>query len=107
MKGVLATWGALFVMGMFICIWMVLNSHLSGRGFHRWDPYPWILLNLCLSTLAGLQCFVLLIANKRGEQIAAEIAVHTATNTDTLLELLQSNTELTQLVHDHIFGEAK
>lgn len=74
MKGVLATWTALFCMAGFIAGWMIVNSHYSG--VHRFDPYPWILLNLCLSTLAGLQCFVLLIANKRGEQIAAELALH-------------------------------
>jgi uncharacterized membrane protein len=74
MKAMLATWAALMVMGLFIAGWMVFNSHLISA--HHFDPYPWILLNLCLSTLAGLQCFVLLIANKRGEQVAAELALH-------------------------------
>jgi uncharacterized membrane protein len=103
MKGVLATWTALLVVSTFIVSWILLN----GVGVARFDPRPFILLNLFLSMFAAVQCFVLLIANKRGEQIAAEIAVHTASNTDTLLELLEANTELTKLVHDHILGETK
>ena len=108
MKAVLATWTALIVVLVFISIWMVANSHLAGRG-HHFDPYPWILLNLCLSCFAALQCFVLLIANKRGEQIAAEIAQHTLDNTTSLTTRLEQNTRLTeqvqqlsQAVHDHV-----
>ena len=101
MKAVLATWAALGAMAAFIAGWMWVNH---GHG-HHFDPYPWILLNLCLSTLAGLQCFVLLIANKRGEQIAAEIAQHTLENTQTLQALLEANTELTKAVHDHVLGD--
>src|SRR5580704_18684200 len=87
MKAALATWIALIGMGVFIVTWMILNSHLAGSG-HHFDPYPWILLNLCLSTLAGLQCFVLLIANRRGEQVAAELSQHTESNTESIEALV-------------------
>lgn len=69
MKAALATWTALVAMLAFMAVWV------ATHGFGA-DPFPYILLNLCLSTLAGLQCFVLLIANRRGEQIAAELALH-------------------------------
>lgn len=42
----------------------------------RWDPYPFILLNLFLSMLAGLQGAILLIAAKRQDAIAAALAQH-------------------------------
>ena len=96
MKAVLATWIALILVLVGIVIWMIYNSHI--RGGHAFDPYPWILLNLVLSCFAALQCFVLLIANKRGEQIAAEIAQHTFDNTQSDTTLLEENTELTRLV---------
>jgi hypothetical protein len=99
MKSALATWKALIAMGVFICGWMIFNSHLSGRGGHL-DPYPWILLNLCLSTLAGLQCFVLLIANRRGEQIAAQLAQHTEANTEIIQTLLEENAITARAIHD-------
>ncbi len=94
MKRILATWPALIAMCGFIVVWALYQRN---SGF---DPYPWILLNLCLSAFAGLQCFVLLIANKRGEQIAAEIAVHTLNNTNDLQTLIDQNTALTQQTHD-------
>jgi uncharacterized membrane protein len=49
--------------------WILLNSLLV-----RWDPYPYILLNLGLSMIAGLQGAILLIAAKRQDQIAAALA---------------------------------
>ena len=51
--------------------WAVLNS----IGF-SWDPYPFILLNLFLSMLAGLQGAILLIAAKRQDMIAAALSQH-------------------------------
>lgn len=69
MKATLATWTALAVVCVLIIVWMATD----GGGV---DQFPWILLNLMLSCFAALQCFVLLIANRRGEQIAAELAVH-------------------------------
>jgi uncharacterized membrane protein len=96
MKAILATWIALIVVLAGIMIWMIYNSHL--RGGHAFDPYPWILLNLVLSCFAALQCFVLLIANKRGEQIASEIAKNTYDNTCSDSKLLEENTALTRQV---------
>lgn len=95
MKRFLATWVALIVVLVFIVVWTTYNSFIIGGSF---DPFPWILLNLMLSCFAALQCFVLLIANKRGEQIAAEIAQHTYDNTCADTRLLEENTELTKQV---------
>lgn len=96
MKAVLATWAALGCVLVFILVWVLVNSYRVVDGGLTWDAYPWILLNLGLSCFAALQCFVLLIANKRGEQIAAQIAEHTLDNTTAIQELLTENTELTR-----------
>jgi hypothetical protein len=45
-----------------------------------------------------VQAAALLIAAKRADQIASEIAVHTERNTDDIKTLLQQNTDLTQAV---------
>ena len=47
--------------------------NLSAKA---WDPYPFILLNLFLSMLAGLQGAILLIAAKRQDAISAALAQH-------------------------------
>ena len=62
-----------FVFGFLggMAVWVVLNS-----GGVVWDPYPFILLNLFLSMLAGLQGAILLIAAKRQDSIAAALSQH-------------------------------
>lgn len=56
---------------LFMIIWAIINSTAA-----RWDPYPFILLNLFLSMLAGLQGAILLIAAKRQDGLAAALAQH-------------------------------
>jgi uncharacterized membrane protein len=58
----------------FMMIWAAINTWaLAAKA---WDPYPYILLNLLLSMLAGLQGAILLIAAKRQDAIAAAMAQH-------------------------------
>jgi len=54
-----------------------------------------MMLNLFLSMLAGVQAAALLIAAKRADAIASEVALHTEKNTDDLKGLMQENTALT------------
>lgn len=56
---------------LFMILWAAANSFAVG-----WDPYPFILLNLFLSMLAGLQGAILLISAKRQDSIAAALAKH-------------------------------
>lgn len=79
MKALFATWAALFTILIVMALWMVTN----GLGS---DPRPWIELNLCLSCIAGLQCFIILIAAKRQDQIAYRVALHTAEMADQILK---------------------
>jgi uncharacterized membrane protein len=55
---------------LFMAIWAAINS-IHGIS---WDPYPFILLNLFLSLLAGLQGAILLIAAKRQDGISAALS---------------------------------
>jgi uncharacterized membrane protein len=54
--------------------WALVNSYVLASN--AWDPYPYILLNLFLSMLAGLQGAILLIAAKRQDAIASAMAQH-------------------------------
>lgn len=63
--------------GIFIAVmilWAIVNA--VGVAGLRWDPYPFILLNLFLSMLAGLQGAILLIAARRQDGISAALARH-------------------------------
>lgn len=79
MKAAMSTWIALFGMLFFILGWIV-GTHL---GLPLDNPQLTI-LNLILSSLAGLQCFVLLIAAKRGEAIMDKIIRRIATETNEI-----------------------
>jgi uncharacterized membrane protein len=101
MRNTMGSWPFVFSFFGFMIMWAIVNSviYLGGQhGKHGFDPYPYILLNLFLSMLAGVQAAALLIAAKRADQIASEIAIHTEGNTEDIKELLQQNTELTQAV---------
>ena len=72
----------------FMAAWAMLNSVVLALD--AWDPYPFILLNLFLSMLAGLQGAILLIAAKRQDAIAAAMARHDyETDVQSKLEIEQ------------------
>lgn len=98
MRNMMGSWPFVFCFFGIMIAWAVANSifYLGGsHGKHGFDPYPYILLNLFLSMLAGVQAAALLIAAKRADAISSEIAVHTERNTDELKDLVNDNTALT------------
>ena len=97
----MGSWPFVFSFFGVMILWAVMNSvfYLGGtNGKHGFDPYPYILLNLFLSMLAGVQAAALLIAAKRADGISSEIALHTEKNTDDLKGLVSDNTSLTEQV---------
>jgi uncharacterized membrane protein len=104
MRNIMGSWPFVFAFFGIMIAWAVANSafYFGGKhGKHGFDPYPYILLNLFLSMLAGVQAAALLIAAKRADAISSEIAIHTERNTDDLKGLLKENTSLTEEVKRH------
>jgi uncharacterized membrane protein len=97
MRNIMGSWPFVFCFFAVMIAWALVNTFLLDRVLHHkvFDPYPYILLNLFLSMLAGVQAAALLIAAKRSDTIASEIAIHTEKNTDDLKDLLKENTGLT------------
>ncbi len=59
------SWTFIISFGMFLLIWILINIYwLVNKGF---DPYPFILLNLILSTLAAIQAPVIMMSQNRQE----------------------------------------
>jgi uncharacterized membrane protein len=105
MRNIMGSWPFVFAFLAMMGLWAALNG---GHGF---DPYPFILLNLFLSMIAGLQGAILLISAKRADSISSEVALHTLANTTKLQELIEANTALTTNVstlavqiHSHVCG---
>ena len=70
---------------------VIVNSLLLVHVLHvhkAFAPYPYILLSLFLSMLAGVQAAALLIAAKRADAISSEIALHIERNTDDIKTLI-------------------
>ena len=95
MKRAMATWTALFCMLFFILGWILLRNVFQVPV----DNSQLTILNLILSSLAGLQCFILLIAAKRGEAMNEQITRKIAKETDEIDKLIKENTDLTKEIH--------
>ncbi len=97
----MGSWVFVLVFVAFLVIWALLNTK---GGWHHWDKYPFILLNLFLSMLAALQGAILLIAAKRQDAIAAAMAKHDyETNVSAKKEietLMAINEEQLQLIKE-------
>ncbi|MCD6092797.1 MAG: DUF1003 domain-containing protein [Candidatus Aenigmarchaeota archaeon] len=61
------TWTFIIALLIFIIIWIGLNITM---WIYRWDPYPFILLNFCLSCLAAIQSPIILMSQNREEERA-------------------------------------
>jgi uncharacterized membrane protein len=94
-----------------VILWIALNSIAIVQ---HWDPYPFILLNLAFSTQAAYAAPLILLAqtrqaerdkaaeqraekhHERLERMVADREQRIKEGTDTLVELLGSNTTLTE-----------
>ncbi|MFN8375258.1 MAG: DUF1003 domain-containing protein [Anaerolineae bacterium] len=56
------SWTFIIIFGVIMLVWISVNAYLGTNAF---DPFPFILLNLTLSTLAALQAPVILMAQNR------------------------------------------
>lgn len=56
------SWGFIIGFSLFLIIWIILNAILLTKGF---DPYPFILLNLILSSVAALQAPIIMMSQNR------------------------------------------
>jgi uncharacterized membrane protein len=82
-----------------VAIWIAVNALAVSL---RWDPYPFILLNLAFSTQAAYAAPLILLAQTRQADRDKAQEVASAAHRDELstnqIELLRQNTELTQQV---------
>jgi len=84
MRHGMGSWPFVFGFVVLMAVWMAFNV-ITNRPF---DPYPFILLNLCLSTLAGLQGAILLIAAKRADRISSELAKYHLEVSESIKQML-------------------
>jgi len=59
------SWIFLILFGLFLMVWIGVNSFILYA--HPPDPYPYILLNLILSCLAAIQAPIIMMSQNRQE----------------------------------------
>jgi uncharacterized membrane protein len=97
-----------FILGqtLLVAVWIALNAVAVSL---RWDPYPFILLNLAFSTQAAYAAPLILLAQTRQadrDKAAAEDVAriadaqrrHVEQQSGGLRELLEANTALTDRI---------
>jgi uncharacterized membrane protein len=102
----IGSWTFLIVQTAAVLTWLMLNIY----GFvHRWDPFPFILLNLLFSVQAAYTGPVLLLAGNRQSQkdrLTLEHAAYEADKADEqnveILRAIEKNTEVTLSILRHV-----
>jgi uncharacterized membrane protein len=108
---VLGSWPFLITQTVLILIWVALNV----IGFiNHWDPYPFILLNLCFSLQAAYTGPILLVAGNRQSQLdrlrlehTAEVEEASEKMTLEILKEIETNTTATLRILEHIKQQKK
>ncbi|MGV3555128.1 MAG: DUF1003 domain-containing protein [Croceibacterium sp.] len=95
------SWGFIIVFTVVLLAWMVLNSRvLEAMGAGPFDPFPFILLNLVLSTLAAIQAPIILMSQNRQSAKDRVAARHDyEVNLRTQLEILRLSRRIDRFAH--------
>jgi uncharacterized membrane protein len=112
------SWGFIIAFGVVLVGWMGLNLALMSRAF---DPYPFIFLNLMLSTLAAIQAPVIMMSQNRQAAKDREAAEHDylvnlraeleimrlhdkldAVRDQQLMDLIAGNTQMLELLRGQV-----
>ena len=60
------SWSFIISFSAILFVWIIANSFMSEEN--KFDPYPFILMNLILSTIAALQAPVIMMSQNRKEE---------------------------------------
>ena len=97
--GIGGSWGFIIAFALVLLAWMFLNAGLLDHFGLAFDPYPFIFLNLMLSTLAAIQAPIIMMSQNRQaakDRLAAKLDYET--NLRAELEILRLHEKLDQRV---------
>lgn len=92
------SWGFIIAFGIVLASWMLLNSGTLAMLGIRFDPYPFIFLNLVLSTLAAIQAPIIMMSQNRAaakDRLAAQLDYEV--NLRNELEIMRLHEKLDEL----------
>ncbi|MGB5079022.1 MAG: DUF1003 domain-containing protein [Sphingorhabdus sp.] len=93
------SWAFIIAFGVVLFGWMILNSQVLGRFGDAFDPYPFIFLNLMLSTLAAIQAPIIMMSQNRQANKDRKAAAHDyEVNLRAELEILRLHEKVNHLI---------
>lgn len=97
------SWSFIIAFALVLLFWMVLNSEVFTKLGLVFDPYPFIFLNLVLSTLAAVQAPIIMMSQNRQavkDRLAASVDFET--NLRAEIEILRLHAKIDGLVCDQL-----
>lgn len=93
------SWGFIIAFTIVLFGWMILNSQILNRLGMAFDPYPFIFLNLMLSTLAAVQAPIIMMSQNRQADKDRNAAAHDyEVNLRAELEILRLHEKVNHLI---------
>jgi uncharacterized membrane protein len=97
-----AEWGGSWTFvsgfGLFLLAWAALNSLILATGA-RFDPYPYIFLNLILSMLAAVQAPIIMMSqNRQAAKDRAQAQMDYEVNLKAELEVMELNAKMDEVL---------
>lgn len=91
------SWRFILLFLGFIFVWISLNS-LMFLGVEQFDPYPFILLNLGLSSLAAFQAPIIMMSqNRQSEKDRLKVEENYAVSLKTDMQIIDMQKKLDEL----------
>ncbi len=98
----MGSWKFIIGQSIFVGLWILLN--LVGI-FEKWDPYPFILLNLLFSTQAAYAAPIIMMSQNRQSQKDRLRDDHEAEEVDLLYRINEQQLEILALLRANICPE--
>ena len=96
----MGSWRFLGTQSLIMLAWVAVNL-VAVFGLH-WDPYPFLLLNMLLSTQAAFTGPILQLTSNRQAAKDRDTLEHDYSTTQAVLKGLEENTRLTLAIVHHL-----
>lgn len=97
----MGSWRFIIWQTLIVAAWMILNVVLIVTK--RWDPYPYILLNLVFSTQAAYAAPIIMMAqNRQNERDRAQADADFKTNREAKIEIEELQKRLNAIEVDKL-----